>query len=58
MAEFDAVAVIGLLIGFGWYLMYLSEQRAKRPAKDTVEDVLEKAVLIDDFEEYEFEEEE
>ena len=51
MAEFDAVAVLGLLIGLGWYALFLSEQRSKRPAEEEVEVALDATVIVDDFEE-------
>lgn len=51
MPEFDAVALLGLLIGLGWYAMFLSEQRAKRPPEEEVEIALDATVMVDDFEE-------
>ncbi len=61
----DGATIIGLLIGIGWYLAYLSKQKNRRgtvlyerkveDAKDTeeatIEEALEEVVLIDDFEE-------
>ena len=61
----DGAAIIGLLIGIGWYLSYLSEQKnhrgtqfyerksedAKATEEATIEEALEEVIMIDDFEE-------
>ena len=47
----DFVSIIGLLIGLGFYIMYLQEQRKGYNDEDNFMDDLEGWILVDDFEE-------